>query len=257
MTSLAYAISGSGDETILLLHSVGLDHSFWDVITEDLEEDYRVLRPDMRGHGDSLVPDEPWSMRDVADDVAALVRDLGVGPVHVVGQSFGGLVAQELVLGHPELVSSVVISGSSCTTSPAERPTFLARASDAREGGMAAVAQRAIDRWFTDDFMSSQVVGRVRERLLSNTVDGWANTFGAIADHNTLEQLRGVRLPVLVVTGDADVATPPAMSLEMAEAIPGAQLQILDGVPHMGPFERPDVFVPLIRSFVASATPTT
>ena len=252
MTSLAYEASGSGDEVILLLHSVGLDHTFWDVIATDLERDYRVVRPDLRGHGRSPVPPGPWTMRDIADDVAELLKELDLPPVHVVGQSFGGLVAQELVLGHPARVASLIISGSSCTTSPAEREIFLGRAADARAGGMEAVTQKAIDRWFTPGFMGSEVVARVRERLLTDSVEGWANTFGAIAEHNTLEALRTVRKPTLVIVGDADVATPPTMSEEIAAAIPGARLVVLPGVPHMGPFERPDLFIPEIRGFIGS-----
>lgn len=254
MSSLVYEASGSGDEVILLLHSVGLDHTFWDVIAADLERDHPVVRPDLRGHGRSPVSDGPWTMRDIADDVAQLLEKLDLPPVHVFGQSFGGLVAQELVIGHPDHVASLIISGSSCTTSPAEREIFLGRAADARAGGMEAVAQKAIDRWFTPGCMDSDVVTRVRERLLTDSVEGWANTFGAIAEHNTLEALRTVRTPTLVVVGDADVATPVAMSREMAAAIPGARLKVLPGAPHMGPFERPDLFIPVIREFIGSLT---
>jgi 3-oxoadipate enol-lactonase len=233
---------------------VGLDHTFWDDIAADLEKDFRVVRPDARGHGSSPNPPGPWTMRDIADDVAALIEELALPPVHVFGQSFGGLVAQELVLGHPHLVRSLILSGTSCTTSPAEREVFLGRAADARAGGMEAVTQRAIDRWFTLDFLGSDTVTRVRQRLLSNSVEGWARTFEAIAEHNTLEALGVVQQPALVVVGGADVATPPRMSEELAAAIPAAHLTVLPGVPHMGPFERPDLFIPLIREFISPHT---
>jgi 3-oxoadipate enol-lactonase len=191
-------------------------------------------------------------MADLAADVHRTLAELGVGPAHVVGQSFGGLVAQALVLDHPGDVRSVVLSGTSCSTDATHRQIFLGRAEAARRGGMPAVAEAAIDRWFTDPFMADAVVDRVRARLLADDPEAWARTFEAIAEHHTVDRLGELRVPCLVVTGDADVATPPHFAEEMAAVIPGAELRILPGVPHMGPFERPDLFVPLLRSFFAA-----
>lgn len=248
---LHYRLDGDGSP-VLLLHSVGLDLTWWDDVVASLSPDYLVLRVDLRGHGQSPLTGSPWRMADIAHDVHLVLESLGLGPVHLVGQSFGGLVAQELVLGSPGDVASLVLSGTSCTTSPAEREIFIGRATAAEQGGMAAVAQAAIDRWFTDGVLGSPVVDRIRERLLADDIDAWAATFRAIAEHNTYDRLSAVRVPTLVTTGDADVATPPAMSRELAEAIPGAQLHLMPGAPHMGPFERPDLFVPLLQSFLAS-----
>ena len=249
---LHHRVDGEGDP-VVLLHSIGLDSSFWDVIATDLADSYRVVRVDLRGHGRSPVPPRPWRMADLAGDVHRTLSELGLAPAHVVGQSFGGLVAQALVLDHPGDVRSVVLSGTSCTTSPDAREIFLGRAAAARSGGMEAVAQPAIDRWFTPSFMDDPVVARARARLLADDPEAWARTFEAIAGHDTLGRLPEVRVPCLVVTGDADVATPPHFAEEMAAAVPGAELCILSGVPHMGPFERPDLFVPLLRSFFSAA----
>ncbi|TDE11821.1 alpha/beta fold hydrolase [Jiangella asiatica] len=249
--TLHHRVDGDG-EPVLLLHSVGLDLTFWEAVAGALAPEYRVVRVDLRGHGRSPHTGSPWRMSDIADDVHLLLDSLRVGPVHLVGQSFGGLVAQALVLDHPGDVRSLVLSGTSCTTSPAEREIFLGRATTAERGGMAAVTVAAIDRWFTAGFMDAPMVTRVRERLLADDVGGWAATFRAIAEHNTFDRLRSVRVPTLVTTGDADVATPPAMSRELADAIPGARLHIMPGAPHMGPLERPDLFVPLLGDFLRS-----
>jgi 3-oxoadipate enol-lactonase len=248
---LHHRVEGDG-ETVLLLHSVGLDSTFWDSIAAALAGYYRVVRVDLRGHGRSPVPPRPWRMADLAADVHRTLADIGGAPAHVVGQSFGGLVAQALVLDHPEDVRSLVLSGTSCTTDAAHRERFLGRAEAARQGGMDAVAQAAVDRWFTEPFMADPVVDRVRARLLADDPEAWARTFEAIAGHDTLARLGEVRVPCLVVTGDADVATPPFFAEEMARAVPGAELRILPGVPHMGPFERPDVFIPLLQDFLAA-----
>jgi 3-oxoadipate enol-lactonase len=245
------SVEGVGDP-VLLLHSVGLDSTFWDGIAAQLATSYQVVRMDLRGHGRSPVPPRPWHMADLAADVDRTLAELGLSAAHVVGQSFGGLVAQALVLDHADDVRSVVLSGTSCSTDDAHRQVFFGRAEAARAGGMQAVAQPAINRWFTAPFMADPVVDRVRARLLADDPEAWARTFEAIAGHHTVDRLGAVRVPCLVVTGDADVATPPHFAEEMAAVIPGAELRILPGVPHMGPFERPDLFVPLLRSFFAA-----
>lgn len=252
---LHHRVEGEG-ETVLLLHSVGLDSTFWNEIATSLVGSYRVVRMDLRGHGRSPVPPRPWRMEDLAADVHRTLAEIGLAPAHVVGQSFGGLVAQALVLDHPEDVRSLVLSGTSCTTDAPHRERFLDRAEAARRGGMEAVAQPAIDRWFTPPFMDDPVVDRVRARLLADDPEAWARTFEAIAGHDTLRRLGAVRVPCLVVTGDADVATPPYFAEEMASVIPGAELRLLPGVPHMGPFERPDLFGPLLASFFAAVPRT-
>ncbi|MGH3386233.1 MAG: alpha/beta fold hydrolase [Nocardioidaceae bacterium] len=252
-TRLNHRLEGDG-QPVLLLHAVGLDLTWWDVVARSLRADFAVVRVDLRGHGASPVPPAPWRMEDIADDVHGVLGDLGLGPAHVVGQSFGGLVAQALVLEHPEDVRSLVLSGTSCTTSADEYEVFVGRAEAAERGGMAAVTQAALDRWFTAPFMTSEVVERARRRLLADDVAGWASTFGAIAHHNTLDRLHEVTVPTLVITGDADVATPPSMSRTMADAIPGARLHLMPGAPHMGPFERPDLFLPELTAFLAQVS---
>ena len=160
---LHHSVEGAGDP-VLLLHSVGLDSTFWDEVAAPLAASYQVVRMDIRGHGRSPVPPRPWRMADLAGDVHRTLAQLGLSPAHVVGQSFGGLVAQALVLDHPDDVRSVVLSGTSCSTDAAHRQVFLGRAEAARQGGMQAVAQPAVDRWFTAPFMADPVVDRVRAR---------------------------------------------------------------------------------------------
>jgi 3-oxoadipate enol-lactonase len=240
----------AGGPTVVLLHSVGLDRTFWAPVSEALERRFTTVRMDLRGHGQSPSPPGPWSLGDFADDVAALLHRLGVDRAHVVGQSFGGLVAQHVAIRHPDLVMSLVLSGTSCTTSEAEREMFLDRARVAEAEGMEQVARAAIARWFTDAGMDLPVVEAAHRRLLADDPAAWAKTFHAIAGHNVLDELRGVRARTLVVTGDADVATPPHFAEELAAALPNRELRILEGVPHMGYLEQPELFARMIIDFL-------
>jgi 3-oxoadipate enol-lactonase len=234
---------------LVLLHSVGLDLTFWDPVIERLGP-RETIAVDLRGHGRSPSPPGPWRLEDLADDVAAVMEYAGITRAHVVGQSFGGLVAQHLVIRRPDLVASVVLSGTSCTTSASEYEMFLDRAERAEAGGMEPVAAAAVARWFTDEGLKAPVVAEVRQRLLADDPAAWAKTFRAIAQHNVLDRLRDVRTRALVVTGNADVATPPRFAYEMAEALPNSELVIPDGVPHMGYLECPDLISRTIASFV-------
>jgi 3-oxoadipate enol-lactonase len=251
---LAFDRSGAADgPTVVLLHSVGLDRTFWAPVAAELEHRFSTVRVDLRGHGDSPSPPGPWSLEDLADDVAELLRGLGVDRAHVVGQSFGGLVAQHLAIRHPALVMRLVLSGTSCTTSETEREMFVDRATVAEAEGMEPVARAAIARWFTDAGMDLPVVTAAHRRLLADDPASWAKTFHAIAGHNVLGKLRDVRARTLVVTGDADVATPSHFADEMAAALPDCELQILEGVPHMGYLERPELFARTILDFLDGA----
>lgn len=256
MVPLASDRAGAADgTTVVLLHSVGLDRTFWEPVSAALEDRFTTLRVDLRGHGESPSPPGPWSLEDLADDVAAVIGSLGVDSAHVVGQSFGGLVAQHLAVRHPALVTRLVLSGTSCTTSETERAVFLDRATEAEAEGMEPVAKAAIARWFTAAGMDLPVVELVRRRLLANDPDSWAKTFRAIAEHNVLDRLRDVHARTLVATGAADVATPPRFAEEMAAALPNCELRILDGVPHMGYLEQPELFARTIVDFFDDVRP--
>jgi 3-oxoadipate enol-lactonase len=127
-----------------------------------------------------------------------------------------------------------------------------ARGETAEQGGMAAVVQPTIERWFTRGFLDSAPVARCRQHLLAHDVGAWANTWRAIAELDTLPRLGEIRVPTLVMTGDADVSTPVAAAQLIANAIPGAVLKVMAGAPHMAPYEKPELFNPLVIEFLRS-----
>ena len=249
---LYYEVEGEG-ETVVLLHAVGLDGTCWEAQAGAFAPRFRVLRVDLRGHGRSEVAPAPYSLAAFAEDVYALLRELRLAPAHVVGLSLGGMVAQVLALDHPEAVRSLVLADTVSTLPAEARPAMIERGEAAKRGGMAAIIDATLERWFTPGFMDSEVVARCRQRLLSDPVTGWAAAWRAISELDLESRLPEIRVPTLVITGEADVAAPVARAQAMAALIPGARLEIVPGAPHMAPLERPDLFNAAVLRFWRSA----
>ena len=253
---LHYELAGRGP-TVLLLHPVGLDLTWWQPQVEALGSEFQVLRLDFRGHGESAVAPPPCTLVDFANDAHALLQTLEIRSVHVIGLSLGGMVAQVLALEHPADVRSLILTNTLCTLPAQARQAMRARGEAAKQGGMAVVIEPTVERWFTPGFMDSPLVAHCRERLLVNDVGAWAATWNAIADLDTLPRLGEIHAPTLVTTGDADVSTPVPAAHVIADHIEGATLRIMPGAPHMAPYERPDLFNPLVLEFLRQVAPQT
>lgn len=241
---------GSG-RLVVLLHPVGLDGSFWGGLPATLSRHRRVLCLDLAGHGASPRVTRPRPIEDYADDVAAAIRADGGSAATVIGLSFGGMVAQVLALRHPALVSALMPCGCGGTFPDEVRPILRERGLVAEREGMGAVVDGTIDRWFTAGFRGDPAVERVRQRLLSDDVAGWSAGWHAIASLDATPRLGTLSVPTLVLAGEKDVATPPAMSENtVARAIPGARFQVLSGAPHMMQIEAEAAFVAAVTGFV-------
>ncbi|HLF05857.1 MAG TPA: alpha/beta hydrolase, partial [Thermoplasmata archaeon] len=175
---LYYEVEGEG-ETVVLLHAVGLDLTCWEAQGKAFAPRFRVLRVDLRGHGRSDVPPPPYTLEGFAEDVHALLTSLQLAPAHVIGLSLGGMVAQVLALDHPEAVRSLVLADTNSTLPAEARPVMIERGEAARRGGMEAVVDTTLARWFTLGFMGSEVVARCRKRLLTDDVQAWAASWRA------------------------------------------------------------------------------
>jgi 3-oxoadipate enol-lactonase len=236
---------------VVLLHPIGLDGGFWGALPATLAAKRRVLCLDLAGHGASPAVQRPRSLDDYADDVAAAIGTAGGGPGAVLGLSFGGMVAQMLALRHPQLVSALIPCGCGGDFPEPIRPVLRERGLAAERDGMAAVLDATIERWFTEPFRADPAVARVRARLQSDDVAGWSAGWHAIAGLSATPRLGAVSVPTLVIAGEKDVATPPAMSeTTVARAIPGARFTVLPGAPHMMQIETEAAFVSEVAAFL-------
>jgi 3-oxoadipate enol-lactonase len=250
---LRAALQGvAGGAPVVLSHALGLDLHMWDGLAAELAGTYDVLRYDHRGHGGSAVPAGPCSMDDLVDDAARLLREWGRGPVVWVGLSMGGMVGQGLAVRHPELVKALVLANTSSKYPEAAAAVFAQRVQAVQTGGMAAIADSVMERYFSAAFRVGQpeAVAAARADVLRCDPAGYAACCQAVGGVDWLGRLNTVKCPTLIIAGALDVGAPVAMSQAMAERIPGAELVVFDEASHLSVAEQPVLFAQTLQRFL-------
>lgn len=247
---------GEGDP-VVLLHGLGSRGADWELQREVLARSYRVVIPDLRGHGASPMPPGEWTMREFADDVAALLRRRATGPAHLVGLSLGGMVAFQLLADHPELVRSAVIINSGPAfpgRSLLGRFMIFSRLLTLRLKGLAALGASIAGRLFPKP-EQEELRRRFQEGIVRNDPTAYARTLRAIQHFDASAALRHIRVPVLGISGDRDY-TPVAAKEAWVRQIPGAQLEVIRDSGHATPMDQPDALHAVLLPFLAAASPT-
>lgn len=235
---------------ILLLHPVGIDLTFLAPLAAVLATRYRVMRMDLRGHGQSAALPLAQSLEDFAGDVHDTLAHTGFAPCTITGFSFGGMVAQTLALRHPADVAALIPCACPCTLTAERRAIARARGDDAERSGMGVVIDATLERWFTPAFRHSSKAQAARTHLLERDVRGWTQGWRAMARIDLLPYLPALRVPTLCIAGELDISSTPENVAQIAGAIPGAQYQVIPGAPHMLFIEQPEAVARAIFRFV-------
>ena len=240
--------------TLVFSHALGYDQSMWADVVTAVGSDYATVTYDHRGQGASARTTDDFSIDTLVDDAASVILNhvfaKGGGPVHFVGVSMGGMVAQGLAARYPHLVKSIVVANSALRYDSAAIALWRARIDTVKRKGMSAVVEMALMRWFGESFRAANpaLVAKVTSILLANDATDYARTCAAIAMIDFSRTNPMIRCPALVIAGARDEATPPQLSTEIASSIPGAKLVSLDAA-HISAVECPEAFVSEIRSF--------
>jgi pimeloyl-ACP methyl ester carboxylesterase len=257
---VAYEWEGAGEETIVFVGGTGTGGAVWSKYqVPHFAPRYRCLTYDLRGTGASSAPVESYSVVGFAEDMAALLDELGVGDAHMVGLSLGSAIIQELALARPELVrSAVLLSTWSCTAREHHiRRWFEARLA-AIESGPPEVF-RAFSFWMWAPSVIDFEPDRTREIeqffgtvTASQPTHAYANHFKADLGHDTVDRLGAISCPTLVLYGSEDLITLPWYNRTVAEHIPGAEIEEITGAGHLAWLERPEQVNAAIDRFLAS-----
>jgi 3-oxoadipate enol-lactonase len=246
--------TGGAGEAVVLVHAIDMDHRMWDALAPFLARQLRVVRVDLRGHGKSPVPARPYALEDLAEDVVAVLDRLSIDKAHFVGLSLGGMVGQAFAIDHAQRLGRLVLANTTSSYGPEGRSMWQARAKAVEGGGLAAIRDMVLSRYFSDDFREQHAaeVAEVGRRFLATPVTGYLGCCDAIADLDFTKDLSRIHARTFVIAGEKDVGTPPAMSEAIAARIPGARLGVIPGAAHLSAVEKPSEFNALVRDFLAS-----
>ena len=252
-TRVFYRLEGRAAAPVLVLsHSLGCDHEMWAPQMPDLLEHFRVLRYDTRGHGASAVPAGDYTLEQLGRDVLALADSLDIQKFAFCGLSMGGAVGQWLALNAPERLTALVLANTSAKFAPAD--TWEARRRTVREGGMAALVDTVMPRFFSADMLAEgdPYVQSVRAVFLGTDPAGYVACCAALRDVDYTNLLGKIRVQTLVVGGAGDPSTPWAEhGAILARDIPGAKAVQLPAA-HLSNLGCPRAFTAALLEFLLS-----
>ena len=249
--NVAYKFDGPADAPIVMLsNSLMSNHTMWDPQMAVLTESFRVLRYDTRGHGDTDAPAGPYSIKLLAEDVIALLDTLSIDKVHFAGLSMGGMIAQYLGAHFPDRIHSLLL----CDTA-SEMPTldmWNDRISSAQNGGITALLDGTLQRWFTAPFLENDkaAVEKVAQMIRTTDKDGYIGCASAVRDMSQTAILSQINAPTIIIVGEDDPACTVAQSKVLEEHIKGSQLVVLKNAAHLSNIEQTDKFNDAMMDFL-------
>ncbi|WP_254448486.1 bifunctional 3-oxoadipate enol-lactonase/4-carboxymuconolactone decarboxylase PcaDC [Spirosoma rhododendri] len=249
-----YQIDGETGPVLVFSNSLGADLIMWDKVVPRLLPHFRILRYDTRGHGQTPVSAEPFTITDLGLDVLNLLDKLAIDKIVFCGLSMGGLIGQWLAINHPERVERLILSNTAAKIG--NDTTWNERIDRVRQVGLPAIVDGVLDRWLTPDYRQANPaeLAQLRDSFLRNTVAGYAACCEAIRDVDFRETIGQISAPTLVIAGTHDPVTTVADGQFLQQHIPGAQLVELSAA-HVSAIESPDAFTDAIRSFLIAEAP--
>ncbi|MGC2288891.1 MAG: alpha/beta hydrolase [Thermoplasmata archaeon] len=233
---------GAGDP-VLLLHGLGGDHTVWDYQIPTLAKSYRILAPDLRGHGQSPPPEGArYTFGEFEGDIRKLLDDRKTGPVHLVGLSGGGLLALRLLVDDPSRVRTLALFGAMGHMDNHTRAVGQAWADILRDEGPAAYSRRLARDLFAPDWLEAHMdlaerIAKSQEKRDLRGVVQWAL---AMKDYDLRSRLGKVHTPTIILHGLDDGVVDPSHARLLRQAIPGSEVRLFPNTGHLIPIERPD-----------------
>jgi 3-oxoadipate enol-lactonase len=240
---IGYSLHGDPDASrvAVLAHSLAMDRGFWAAVASRLAPVAAVLTYDCRGHGASASGSTSYSVEQFADDLADLFDHLGRDRALVAGASMGGCVSLAFAGKYPQRVSALGLVDTTAWYGPDAPRQWEERAQKALEGGLKALVDFQVTRWFSDAFRAAQpeVVSQCVAVFLKNDVRAYAASCRMLGAADLRPVLPRIGVPTAVIVGEEDYATPLSMANELHRNIKGSTLTLLKNARHLTPLERP------------------
>ena len=240
---------------LFLLHSLLSDRASFDAVAPKLSASFRVIVPELPGFGGSVAVN--GGLPDIADRMAQAVRDAASGKDAIVlGNGYGAFVALQMAIRHPQIASRLILADGGAAFSEEGRQAFRNMAAAANAKGLSAITDVAMRRLFAPEFQEShpELMRERREAFLKTDQQVFRAACAQLAKLDLRGELAKVQVPVLVVVGEHDEATPPPMSRELAALLPNARLKIVPGCAHVPQLQSPELFLETIADFLPAAS---
>ncbi len=249
---VSFLAAGTGP-AVVLLHGIGGNATQWNAQLDGLSDEFRLIAWDTPGYGQSDDPQTDWRMSDYAGVLAGLLDALDLERVHLVGQSWGGVLAQEFHRNHADCVRSLVLSdtfpGDACRPQ-AERDASLQGRLRALETMTPAEMATSRLPMLVPEGTADDVKQEIESMLAMIRPSGYRQAAIALHDTDERDVLPTVRVPALVIAGEFDNVVPLHLSKLLADGIPGARMEIIQGTGHLSNQEKPVVYNQVVRAFL-------
>jgi 3-oxoadipate enol-lactonase len=239
---------------LVFVNSLGTDSRIWHHVLPKLSDDFTIVTYDKRGHGLSDLGRTPYTIDDHVSDLIGLLDHLEFTKVIVCGLSVGGMIAQGLYTRRPDLVRALILSNTAHKIGTLEM--WNKRIGAVEANGIASLLDEIMERWFTSAFRqpNNAAYRAYCNMLVRQPVEGYAATCAAVRDADFTNGAGGIAVPVLCIAGAEDGSTPPDLVRSLADLIPAARYEAIDGAAHIPCAEAPAAFAALVREFVINNT---
>lgn len=249
--SLEYLDRGEG-EVLLLLHGLGSTKADWNLQVEEFSREFRIVAPDLRGHGNSSKPEErsAYGIEKCAEDMHLLLKELGINKCTVVGFSMGGAIAFEMAVNFPEQVSKMVIVNTAPDFNDLGEmgeEMVRERTKSLKTSGMEPLARQISEGMFPGEDQK-ELRNTFFERARKNPVDVYYNSFTTLMEWGIGEKIKKIDIPVLVIASDLDY-TPISLKESYVEKMPAAELVVIDNSRHGVTMDQPEQFNAALLKF--------
>ncbi len=247
-----YQEEGSGFP-LILIHGLNGDLTGWALVMPEFAKHYRTVALDVRGHGHSGKPDQPYSVRQFSEDLHEFLRQLRVSKAHILGLSMGGAIAQQFALDHPEKIRSLILVSTFSYVDPQADQAFSRLRQRLSTGGYPAFFDEVVKLAFTPEYIAAHPgpIAELKEkRIKINSPVAIGRATDACLIFNLKDEISKIALATLIVSGREDVFTPIHLAGQIHRSIPGSEWKIIEGAGHNLYIEKAPELAQIVLEFL-------
>ena len=247
-----YQEAGTGFP-LILIHGLNGDLTGWALVLPEFSKHYRTVALDVRGHGGTSKPDQPYSIKGFAEDFHQFMKQLKIPRAHILGLSMGGAIAQQFALDHPEMIQSLVLVSTFSYIDEQARRAFTRLSRSLKDGGYPAFFDEVIKLAFTPEYIAANpgpLAELKAKRVAINSPAAIGRATDACLAFNLQNEIAKISIPALIVSGRKDVFTPVHLAEQIHRSIRGSEWKILEEVGHNLYIEKSSQLAQVVLEFL-------